>query len=87
MNTESSRVNVILIDRIVDMYAVTDFASSCPLDKMNMLLDRFPKTSSDIAVITEPLLNDLQYVILFGNLSYLSSKLCLNHIYKFIRFF
>jgi len=42
------------------MYAVTDFASSCPLDKMNMLLTRFPKTCSDIAVITEPLLQDLK---------------------------
>ncbi|XP_022177744.1 uncharacterized protein LOC111038816 isoform X1 [Myzus persicae] len=61
LNTESSRLNVILIDRIVDMYAVTDFASSCPLDKMNMLLTRFPKTCSDIAVITEPLLEDLKY--------------------------
>ncbi|XP_008180441.1 uncharacterized protein LOC100165621 isoform X2 [Acyrthosiphon pisum] len=60
-NTESSRLNVILIDRIVDMYAVTDFASSCPLDKMNMLLTRFPKTCSDIAVITEPLLQDLEH--------------------------
>jgi len=42
------------------MYAVTDFASSCPLDKMNMLLTRFPKTCSDIAVITEPMLKDLK---------------------------
>lgn len=71
VNTESSRVNVILIDRIVDMYAVTDFASNCPFDKMNMLLDRFPKTCSDVAVNTEPLLNDLKYVaeiIIFSSL-------------------
>ncbi|XP_015369952.1 PREDICTED: uncharacterized protein LOC107165997 isoform X1 [Diuraphis noxia] len=61
ISTESSRLNVILIDRIVDMYAVTDFASSCPLDKMNMLLTRFPKTCSDIAVVTEPMLKDLKY--------------------------
>lgn len=60
LSTESSRLNVILIDRIVDMYAVTDFASSCPLDKMNMLLTRFPKTCSDIAVLTKPLLQDLK---------------------------
>ncbi|KAE9542889.1 hypothetical protein AGLY_002800 [Aphis glycines] len=60
-NAESSRVNVILIDRIVDMYAVTDFASSCPLDKINMLLPRFPNTCSDVAVITEPLLQDEKY--------------------------
>lgn len=42
------------------MYAVTDFASSCPLDKMNMLLTRFPKTCSDIAVVPEPLFQDLE---------------------------
>lgn len=60
-NPESSRVNVILIDRIVDMYAVTDFASSCPLDKINMLLPRFPNTCSDVAVINEPLLQDEKY--------------------------
>lgn len=63
MNPELSRVNVILIDRIVDMYAVTDFASSCLLDKMSMLLNRFPKTCSDIAVTTEPLIQDSKYVI------------------------
>lgn len=44
------------------MYAVTDFASSCPLDKINMLLPRFPNTCSDVAVITEPLLQDEKYV-------------------------
>lgn len=63
ISSDSSRVNVILIDRIVDMYAVTEFASNCPLDKINMLLDRFPKTCSDIAVISEPLLQDLKYVV------------------------
>lgn len=62
INAEASRVNVILIDRIVDMYAVTDFASSCPLDKLNTLLNRFPKTCSDIAVVAEPLIDDLRYV-------------------------
>lgn len=61
-NTESSHINVILIDRIVDMYAVTDFASNCPLDKINILLNRFPKTCTDIAVINEPLLQDTKYV-------------------------
>lgn len=50
------------------MYAVTDFASSCPLDKINMLLNRFPKTCSDIAVITEPLLQDTKYVYISYNL-------------------
>lgn len=45
------------------MYAVTDFASSCPLDKINMLLSRFPKTCSDVAVVTEPLVQDLKYVV------------------------
>lgn len=43
---------------MVDMYAVTDFASNCPLDKMNILLNRFPKTCSDVAVINEPLLQE-----------------------------
>lgn len=62
---------MILIDRIVDMYAVTDFASSCPLDKLNMLLNRFPKTCSDVAVIAEPLIKDQMYVVI---LFYLSLK-------------
>ncbi|XP_025405852.1 sec1 family domain-containing protein 2-like isoform X2 [Sipha flava] len=61
VNSDLSRVNVILIDRIIDMYAVTDFASSCLLDKMSMLLNRFPKTCSDIAVTTEPLIKDSKY--------------------------
>lgn len=60
---------MILIDRIIDLYAVTDFASSCPLDKLNMLLKRFPKTCSDIAVVAEPLFQqDSKYVELFYHL-------------------
>lgn len=65
MSIESSRINVILIDRLVDMYAVTDFASSCPLDKINTLLNRFPNTCSDVAVNSESLFNDSKYVIYF----------------------
>lgn len=64
---------MILIDRIVDMYAVTDFASNCPLDKLNMLLNRFPKTCSDVAVIAEPLLKGQMYVIII-QIFYLSLK-------------
>ncbi|XP_050423428.1 sec1 family domain-containing protein 2-like isoform X2 [Adelges cooleyi] len=60
-NTESSRMNIILIDRIVDMYAVTDFSSSCPLDKLNMLVNRFSGTCSDIAVNNEPLLHNEKF--------------------------
>ncbi|XP_050521778.1 sec1 family domain-containing protein 2-like isoform X1 [Daktulosphaira vitifoliae] len=54
--TESNHINIILIDRLVDMYAVTEFSSNCPLDKLNMLLTRFPGTCSDVSVVKEPLL-------------------------------